>query len=142
MDPLRRFYRFAILLPLLGFAIALAIRGTGSGLPDGWAWMYPSSLIRGLIAYAAVAAWLWIETGRRSPEALGRIVWLAPLVYVVAGWVLMLAFALARGRAAELWEEQASTILLRTAAHLVFGYLYLGLVQLAAGALRNQRGPA
>lgn len=141
MTTVRPFYRFAILLPLLGFAIALAIRGIESGLPAGWEWIYPSSIVRGFIAYAAVAVWLLIEVGRRAPEAMSRVVWLAPPLYVLANWVIMLGLALPRGRVGELWAEYAGTILLRSAAHLVFGYLYLWLVQRAVAALPERRGP-
>jgi hypothetical protein len=57
----------------------------------------PSSLIRGLIAYALVAVWLWVEIGRRPLVQLQRMVWLAPVVYVAVLWLMLLVPALIRG---------------------------------------------
>jgi hypothetical protein len=100
-------------------------------LPAGWDWLYPDSITRGLLAYALVALWLWVEIGRRSLAEVDRLLWFAPPVYVGILWVMLLGPALARGRAAELWEENAGAIVLRTVVHLVSGYACVALLHVA-----------
>jgi hypothetical protein len=125
-------YRAGVLIPLLGLAIAAALHDSPPReLPAGWDWLYPDSITRGLFAYALVALWLWVEIGRRSLAEVDRLLWFAPLVYVGILWVMLLGPALARGRAAELWDENAGAIVLRTLVHLVIGYACVGLLHLA-----------
>lgn len=134
---LRAFYRTAAVGPLLGLAVAAALARPSPALPAGWDWVYPGSLARGLVIYTLLTIWLWIEIGRRSGPEIRRLAWWIPPVYVLLGWLLMLGLALGRGAVAELWEEHAGAILLRTAVHLAVGYGYVALVQVALGALRD-----
>jgi hypothetical protein len=129
-------YRAATLLPFLGLALAAVAAGPAAELPAGWNWVYPTSLTRGVLVYAALAAWLWLQLDRRPLAELERMLWWAPVWYVALGWLLMLMLALLRGRAAELWQEHGRAILLRTAVHFAVGYGYVLLVRVALGRLR------
>jgi len=136
----RAFYRAAALGPFVGLAIAAALDRPSEELPEGWSWVYPTSITRGLMVYALLAAWLWIEIGRRPLAGIRRLVWLTPLLYVALGWLLMLGLSLVRGEVGELWTEHTGAILLRLAVHLAVGYGYVGLVPLALGAIREGGG--
>jgi hypothetical protein len=138
----RTFYRAAILGPLAGLAIAALLARPVAALPEGWAWVYPTSVIRGLIAYGLLAGWLWIEIGRRPLPELPRLVWWMPLVYVALGWVMMLGLSLLRGATGELWAEHGGVIARRTAVHLLVGYGYVALVHVALRRLRQAGGIA
>ena len=133
----RNFYRAALLGPLTGLAIAAALRRPAQPLSAEWDWVYPTSVTRGLITYAVLAAWLWIEIGRRPLGDLGRLVWRAPFVYVALTWLLMLSLSLLRGATAELWAEHAGAIALRTAVHLLIGFGYVALIHVALDRLRS-----
>ena len=133
----RDVYRAGTLLPVVGLAIAAALDDPASELPAGWRFVYPTSITRGLLVYSALAAWLWIEIRRRPLDRLRRLLWWLPVWYVALGWLLMLALALLRGEAGELWAEHTGAILARTAVHLVVGYAYLGLLHVALTALRR-----
>jgi hypothetical protein len=128
----RNVYRVAVLVPLLGLVIAALLQDRPAAeLPPDWDWLYPDSITRGLFACALVALWLWVEIGRRSLAEIDRLLWLAPLVYVGILWLMLLGPALARGRAAELWDENAGAIALRTVVHLVIGYACVALLHVA-----------
>jgi hypothetical protein len=133
----RSFYCSALLGPLAGLAVAAAVRGPAQPLDAGWDWIYPTSVTRGLIAYALLSGWLWIEIGRRPRGDLGRLVWRAPVVYVALTWLLMLNLSLLRGATAELWAEHAGAIALRTAVHLLVGFGYVALIHVALDRLRT-----
>lgn len=133
----RAFYRAATLGPLAGLAVAAVLARPVAALPEGWDWVYPTSITRGLIVYALLAGWLWIEIGRRPPAGVARLVWLMPLAYVALGWLLMVGLSLLRGEAGALWAEQGGAIALRTAVHLVVGYGYVALVHIALDRLRQ-----
>jgi hypothetical protein len=137
----RKIYRAAVLIPLAGLAIAAVLHEPPPrALPAGWNWLYPDSITRGLLAYALVAVWLWILIGRRSLAEVDRILWLAPLVYVGILWLMLLGPALARGRVAELWEENAGAIVLRAAVHLMIGYACVALLHVARRRLAEREG--
>jgi hypothetical protein len=127
----RKVYRAAVLVPLLGLGIAAVLQDRPAELPPDWDWLYPDSITRGLFASALVALWLSVEIGRRSLAEADRLLWLAPLVYVGILWLMLLGPALARGRVAELWEENAGAIVLRTVVHLVSGYACVALLHVA-----------
>lgn len=134
----RRFYRIAALLPLAGLAVAAVLHArSAEGLPDGWDWVYPTSISRSVIAYGILAAWLWVQLDRRPARDIPRLLWRAPVIYVLLGWALMFGLALVRGRVGELWAEHAGAILVRTAVHLVVGLGYVAMVHVALAALRN-----
>ena len=130
----RALYRAAALGPLIGLGIAAALAAP-SALPAGWDWVYPTSVTRGLLVYALLAAWLWLEIGRRPPGEIRRLMWWVPLLYVGLGWLLMFGLALVRGAVAELWSEHARAILTRTAVHLLVGYGYVALMQMVFNRL-------
>ena len=137
------FYRVALLGPLLGMSIAFVLdRVTGAhDLTPGRS-LIPDSLTRGLIAYAVVAGWLWIQLGRRSEADFRQLIWRGPLLYLAVSGALVLGFAALRGWLDALWPERAGVMLLRTVIHLGVGYGYLVLVHVAltrlqaAGAVR------
>jgi len=133
----RTFYRAAALLPFVGLAIAAAIARPSAGLPAGWDWVYPGSLARGVMAYAVLAAWLWIRVDHRPVEEIARIIWWLPIGYIALGWALMLALALLRGEVAQLLSDHGGAIVLRAAVHLVTGCGYLLLVRFALERLRR-----
>jgi hypothetical protein len=138
---LRSFYRAAAVLPLVGIAVAAWLRrGTPSDLPPHWDWIYPSSITRGLVAYAIVASWLWVEIGRRPIAEIPRLTWRAPVAYVAIGWAIMSFLELLRGRAGDLWAEHAGVIVMRAAIHLILGFAYVALTHVALRALREGGG--
>jgi hypothetical protein len=131
------FYRAALLGPLLGMSVAFVLdRVAGSrDLTPGHSLM-PDSLTRGLVAYAVVAGWLWIQLGRRSEAEFRRQIWQGPLLYLAVSGALVLGFAALRGWLDALWPEHAGVLLLRTTIHLGVGYGYLALVHVALARLR------
>ena len=133
----RAFYRSATLLPFVGLAIATAIARPSAELPAGWDWVYPNSLARGVMAYAVLAAWLWLRVDRRPVEEIDRVIWLIPLWYVVLGWILMLALSLLRGEVGALLSGHSGAIALRAGVHLAVGYGYILLVRFALERLRR-----
>ena len=132
----RAFYRAAVLLPFVGLAIAAALERPSGELPPGWEWVYPTSLARGVLVYALLAAGLWARLRHRPTEAIERVLWWIPLVYVAMSGLLMLALALPRGRAGEFWPEQAGAILMRLCVHLAVGYGYVALVIVTRNLMR------
>ena len=134
---LRIYYRAATLLPFVGLAVAAAIARPSAELPVGWGWVYPSSLARGVMAYAMLAAWLWIRVDRRPLQEVDRVIWLIPLWYVALGWVLMLVLSLLRGELSALLSDHSGAIALRTGVHLAVGYGYILLVRFALERLRR-----
>jgi hypothetical protein len=137
----RACYRAVALGPLIGLAIAAAL-ATPAALPAGWDWVYPTSVTRGLLVYSVLAAWLWIEIGRRPAAEIRRRMWWVPLLYVAFGWLLMFGLALVRGAVAELWAEHAGAIATRTAVHLLIGYGYVALIHVALNRLPAGPGTA
>ena len=138
----RSFFRTAIVGPLLGMVIAAMLDRPSEPLPAGWEWVYPTSLARAVLVYALLAGWLWIQLDRRTPVEFGRLVWWTPVLFVLLGWSFMLALALLRGSAAELWAEHSGQILLRAAVHLAVGYGYVLLIMVARRLLREGGGLA
>lgn len=140
---LRTFYLTAVLLPLVGLAVAALLdRGTAGltvGLgPGGSArWLYPTSAARGLLAYILVAGWLLLVLFRRSPAALGSLLWWAPLAYVAAHILVLAPLVLVQGRAGEFLAEQGGRAAIRLAAHLVFSLAYVALVVFSRERLRS-----
>jgi hypothetical protein len=133
----RAFYRAATLLPFLGLAVAAAIARPSAELPAGWDWVYPGSLARGVMAYAVLAAWLWVRVDRRPIEEVDRVIWWIPVWYIALGWALMLALSLLRGEVAALLADHGGAIGARAAVHLVTGYGYITLVRFALGRMRR-----
>jgi hypothetical protein len=139
---LQSFYRLALVLPLIGLALAAAVKaGAPADSPalahGGRAtWMYPPFAVRGLLAYGVMMIWLNRELGRRSPKAFESLLWVAPVVYTGLSAVLLGALVLLHGEMADFVEEHRGWIGLRLATHLIIGYAYLGLVILARNQLR------
>jgi hypothetical protein len=85
---LQVFYRMALLLPLLGLTFAAAVKWSVTPseppLPYGGRsiWIYPPSLIRGLLAYGLVIVWLYCHLGRRRLREYETLLWQAPLTYM------------------------------------------------------------
>lgn len=134
---LQTFYRAALLGPLAGMSLALALdrlAGPRDLTPEHL--IIPDSLTRGIIAYAVVAAWVWVQLGRRPEEAFRPLIWRAPLLYLAASAALVLFFAALRGWLGALWPEQAGVLLLRTVVHLVVAYGYVALLHLALTRLQ------
>lgn len=134
---LRNFYGIAVLLPLAGLGIAAALyRGDSelaAGLgPGGTArWRYPTSAVRGLLAYGVVALWLMRALHRRAPSAFEPLLWRAPPAYVAANVALLAPLVLMQGQAAAFLSEQGGLAGLRLLIRLVIGFGYVGLVVFA-----------
>lgn len=133
----RAFYRAAALVPFLGLAVAAVVARPSARLPEGWEWVYPTSLTRGVLVYALLAAWLWRQIDRRPAAEMARFIWWVPLIYVALLSGLMLVLALLRGEVGTLLAEQSGAIMRRLAVHLGVGYGYLALVRVAYDGLRN-----
>ncbi len=138
---LRAFYAAALLLPLLGLGLAAVIGGSDDSAlvlgPGGKAdWIYPTSAVRGLLAYGVVALWLAWEISHRDAGTFERRIWSAPVLYVVVISVLLGAVVLAHGRAPEFLAEHVGRAALRVGVHLMIGYGYVWLVVFARDRLR------
>ena len=133
----RTFWRAAALLPFVGLAIAAAIARPDTDLPAGWDWVYPGSLTRGVMAYAVLAAWLWIRLDRRPIAEIDRLLRWIPVWYVALGWLLMLLLSLLRGELAALLSDHSGAILRRAAVHFAVGYGYIALSRFALERLRR-----
>jgi len=133
----RAFYRAATLLPFVGLAIAAAVARPSAELPAGWEWVYPTSVTRGLIVYAVLAAWLWRRLDGHPPAEVEKVIWWVPVWYVALSALLMLVLSLLRGEVGTLWSEHGGAIISRTAVHFAVGYGYLALVRVARNGLRD-----
>lgn len=140
---LRTFYTMVVLCPLAVLGVlAVLIREDGelaAGLgPGGTAqWLYPTSAVRGLLAYGIVAIWLIRALYRRPATDFQRLLWLAPLAYAAAHIAVLAPLVLIQGRAAEFLSEQGGLVALRVLVRLLVGFGYVGLVVL----LRKQLWP-
>ena len=133
----RFFYRAAVLGPLLGLVIAALLDRPSEPLPEGWEWVYPTSIAREVMVYALLAVWLWHQLDRLPSADFGRLMWWIPVLFVLFGWAFMFALALLRGSARELGEEYTGRILFRAVVHLAVGYGYVALITLAFRLLRE-----
>ena len=131
---LQLFYRVALLLPLLGFTAAGALK-SGATVPVAPLahggrdlGFYPPFLLRGLIAYAIVIVWLHRQLHRRSLREFDTLLWQAPLAYTAVSTTLLLALVLAHGQAAGFMVENTAWIGSHLAVHLAVGYGYVGLI--------------
>jgi hypothetical protein len=134
----RGFYRLGIVLPIVGFLAAAALRGYfGFERPPSAAtgahteWVYPASSTRGLVAYLGVAAWAWRLVAGSSGEVARRF-WQAPLLFVGLNWLLVGVFAVTQERGVVALPEQRTLLALRTVVHLVLGYAYVAVIQWGA----------
>ena len=136
------FYRVALLLPLLGLALAGALKSAATspdlalahgGRPLGF---YPTFLMRGFIAYGIVTVWLYRQLHRRSLREFDTLLWQAPLAYTAVSTTLLLALVLAHGQAAGFMVENTAWIGSHLAVHLAVGYGYVGLILWPRNLLR------
>ena len=131
---LRTFYGLAILFPVVGLGIAAVLYPQGSHLaaglgPGGTAhWLYPTSAIRGLLAYAIVGLWLVRALYGRPLSDFEPLLWRAPLANVAANIAVLVPLILIHGRAAEFLSEQGWLAALRLVIRLLVGVGYVGLV--------------
>jgi hypothetical protein len=137
------FYRIALLLPLLSLALAAALK-SGTTLPEAMlayggrlTSVYPSFLIRSLVAYGFVIVWLYQQLHRRSLRVFESLLWQAPLVYVAITAVLLGALVLAHGQAAEFVNGHTRWIGFRLSVHLAIGYGYVALLVWARSILQQ-----
>ena len=135
---LRTFYRFALIIPLVGLGTAALLSLFGYGaryyVVGTVAWEFPATLLRMLLVYGLLASWLWVQLGRQPAARLTRLVWQAPLLLVALVVVVDLTIAtVSRGG---LEPSELVGLLLLTALIVgTIGYAYVGLVMLARGAL-------
>lgn len=140
---LRTFYTIAILLPLVALAAVAALGGgerdLSAGLPRGATaeWLYPTSAVRGLVAYGIVAAWLLWELRRRTPAAFAPLLWFAPLVSTAVNILVLAPFPLVHGAARELFADEGLRVALRLVVRLLIGFGYVGLVVFTREQLRQ-----
>jgi hypothetical protein len=140
---LRTFFTIAILLPL-GVLAAVAALGGGerdlsAGLPPGTTavWLYPTSAVRGVVAYAIVAAWLLWELQRRTPAGFAQLLWLLPLIVTGVNILVLAPFTLVHGNAREFLADEGLRVALRLIVRLVIGFAYVGLVVFTRDQLRE-----
>jgi hypothetical protein len=140
---LRTFYTIAILLPLAALAAVAALGGgerdLSAGLPPGATaeWLYPTSAVRGLVAYGIVATWLLWELRGRTPAAFAPLLWLVPLVNTGVNILVLAPFPLVHGGARELLADEAPRVALRLVVRLLIGFAYVGLVVFTRDQLRE-----
>lgn len=143
---LRTFYTIAILLPLVALAAVAALGGgehdLSARLPPGTTteWLYPTSAVRGLVAYALVAAWLLWELHRRTPAEFEPLLWLLPLIGAGVNILVLAPFTLVQGAARELFADEGLRVALRLVARLLIGFAYVGLVVFTRNQLREGGG--
>lgn len=130
---LRTFYVLAILLPVIGLGLAAVLSPQDSDLAAGIGpggtgrWLYPTSAIRGLLAYGVVGVWLMRALYRRPPSDFEPLLWRAPLAYVAAHFAVLIPLVLIHGRAGQFFSEQGGLVGLRLLIRLLlsFGYVWL-----------------
>ena len=140
---LRTFYTIAILLPLAALAAVAALGGgertLSAGLPPGATavWIYPTSDVRSLVAYAIVAAWgLW-ELRRRTPAGFAPLLWLLPLIVTGVNILVLAPLTLVHGDAREMLADEGPRLVLRLVVRLLVGFAYVGLVVFTRDQLRE-----
>jgi hypothetical protein len=141
---LRTFYTIAILLPLAALAAVAALGGgerdLSAGLPPGAtaAWLYPTSAVRGVVAYAVVATWLlWELHRRRTPAGFAPLLWLLPLIVTGVNILVLAPLTLIHGAAREFLADEGPRIALRLVVRLLIGFAYVGLVVFTRDQLRE-----
>jgi hypothetical protein len=133
----------ALLLPLLGLALAAAVKSGTTAPEPALAYggrltlVYPPFLLRGLVAYGIVIVWLYQQLHRRSPREFEALLWQAPMVYVAVSTVVLGVLVLAHGQAAEFVNEHTRWIGFRLAVQLAVGYGYVALIVWARHILQR-----
>jgi hypothetical protein len=134
---LRTFYGIVVLWPLAGLGIVAALYDDAGDLaagvgPGGTArWLYPTSAVRGLLAYGVVALWLMRALFRRTLGAFEPLLWRAPLADVAANVAVLAPLVLIHGQAAEFLSDQGGRTGLRLLIRLLIGFAYVGLIVFA-----------
>jgi hypothetical protein len=140
---LRTFYTITILLPFFVLAAVAALGGgerdLSAGLPAGATavWIYPTSAVRGVVAYAIVAAWLLWELHRRTPTGFAPLLWRSPLIVTGVNILVLAPLTLIHGAAREFLSDEGRRIVLRLVVRLVIGFAYVGLVVFTRDQLRD-----
>jgi hypothetical protein len=139
----RTFYTIAILLPLAALAAVAALGGgerdLSAGLPPGATavWLYPTSAVRGLVAYGIVAVWLLWELRRRTPAGFAPLLWYLPLVTTAVNILVLAPFTLVHGDARAFLADEGPRIALRLVVRLLIGFAYVGLVVFTRNQLQK-----
>ncbi|MGH7517066.1 MAG: hypothetical protein ACREOC_06305 [Gemmatimonadales bacterium] len=135
----RSFYRLAVVLPLIGFVAAAAIRTyfgwerEASAFPGSRTEsVYPPSLLRDVVAYLGVVIWAWRPVIRAPLPQVARLLWQAPLLFLGLHGVLVGIFAVVQERGLASLAEERSLLVVRGVAYLVLSYIYVALIQWAA----------
>jgi hypothetical protein len=136
---LRTFYRLALILPLFGLGVAARLSASGYGpryyVVGTVAWEYPAAFVQTLLVYCLLAAWVWVQLGRRPASRLTPVVWRSPLLFVVLA--LMVDLAVAAASHARLEVAQLGGILLMTALVVgIAGFAYVVLLMVLRASLR------
>lgn len=140
---LRTFYTIAILLPLAALAAVAALGGGERDLPARLppgataVWLYPTSAVRGLVAYTIVAAWLLWELRRRTPAGFAPLLWLLPLIVTGVNILVLAPLTLVHGDARQFLADEGPRIALRLVVRLLIGFAYVGLVVFTREQLRD-----
>ena len=134
---LRTFYGIMVLWPLAGLVIVAALYNDAGDLtaglgPGGTArWLYPTSAVRGLLAYGVVTFWLMEALYRRPLGAFEPLLWRAPLANEAANIAVLAPLVLIHGQVSEFLSEQSGRVALRLLIRLFIGFAYVGLVVFA-----------
>lgn len=134
----RTYYARSLLLPLLAAALAGLlglVLGESSGATPLLAIVTWSGLVGGLPYVLVAVGILWWSRGRSARE-LRRAIWLAPVLMVPVMLLPVVVYSVvSRGGASA--DRFAGSILFLGGMVLLFGYVYVALVEL--GALVGRR---
>jgi hypothetical protein len=131
---LRTFYRLALIIPLVGLGLG-ALRSPYY-VVGTVVWLSPDALLRLLALYTLLAAWLWVQFGRRAAARWPALLWWAPLQLVIL--VLLATRVEVAVRGAWLAAAEFSAVLLIQMLVLTLaGYAYVLLLVLMRETLRR-----
>ena len=94
-------------------------------------WLYPTSAVRGLLAYGVVALWLVRALYRRPLKAFEPLLWRAPLANEAANIAVLAPLVLIHGQVSEFLSEQGGRVMLRLLIRVSIGFVYVGLIVFA-----------
>lgn len=123
----RGYFRASLLVPPLAHLLLAASR-------TSWDGVMAASLYFGGLPYLLWAAVMFRLLGRWSPAGIRRLVWLAPVTYLLVFTVVLPVWGAIGGPSGERAEmfglALAGTVVVFAPFVLAFGYLWVGVVSL------------
>jgi hypothetical protein len=131
---LRTFYRLALIIPFV--ALGLGALRSPYYVVGTVVWLSPDALLRLLVLYTLLAAWLWVQFGRRPATRWTALLCWAPLQLVILVLLATLVEVALRGawRAA---AEFAAVLLTQVLLLTLAGYAYVVFLVLVRETLRR-----